>query len=511
MQNNNNDCLSLRTDALARRNLILVSNRGPFTFQTGENGQLTFQRGGGGLVTALLGLANQIPSTWVACAMSNEDRSWDEGDLPVAEGGSAPIHMKFINPSSEAYESYYGVISNPLLWFLQHSMWDFVYTPTINRDTWKAWEEGYVAVNRQFGEAVAAQVKESRQPAMVMMQDYHLYLAPRVIRQQLRRRPGTLLTHFVHIPWPGPEDWSQLPEGMRQSILDGLCAVDLLGFQTMGDSLNFIRCCESLLPGAKVNYRSSRVTLRNHVTHVRDFPISIDPQAVRDQAFSTEAEAYYEMLKEQFQSRRLIVRIDRSEPSKNIVRGFQAYDEMLEAHPEHIGKVQFLAVLVPSRLEVEEYQDYLNQLMAAAGSVNAKYGTSEWEPIRVLVGESYPRALAAMRLYDVLLVNPVADGMNLVAKEGPLVNEKDGVLVLSERAGAHQQLGEHALVIAPCDVSATAEALHRGLVMAQDERRHRARALAERIEREDIELWLCWQLAAVQALVRDKGKEIERV
>ena len=198
--------------------------------------------------------------------------------------------------------------------------------------------------------------------------------------------------------------------------------------------------------------------------------------------------------------RKLILRIDRIEPSKNIVRGFLAFEEMLELYPEHRGQVQFLALLVPSRLDVEEYRHYLDDLMATAGRVNATYGDSEWEPVRVLVGESYPRAVAAMQLYDVLLVNAIADGMNLVAKEGPIVNRRDGVLVLSERAGARQQLEPGALVISPCDVYATAEALHQALVMPAEERQERASRLRWLVEREDIADWLCRQLEAVAEL-----------
>jgi trehalose 6-phosphate synthase len=198
--------------------------------------------------------------------------------------------------------------------------------------------------------------------------------------------------------------------------------------------------------------------------------------------------------------RQLIVRVDRSEPSKNIIRGFQAFEEMLELYPEHRGRVKFLAILVPSRLGVDEYQDYLDELMAAAGRVNATYGDSEWEPIRLLVGENYPRAIAALQLYDVLLVNAIADGMNLVAKEGPLVNQHDGVLILSERAGARQQLESGATVISPCDVYATAEALHQALKMPAEQRRERANRLRWLIEREDITDWLCRQLEIVLEL-----------
>jgi trehalose 6-phosphate synthase len=287
---------------------------------------------------------------------------------------------------------------------------------------------------------------------------------------------------------------------MRQDILNGLCATDVLGFQTREDGQNFLRTCESFLPRASVNYRRGRVWYKNHATHVRDFPISIDVEALRELAASPEVAEHEAEIQDIIGDRKLILRIDRIEPSKNIVRGFLAFEEMLELHPEHRGRVQFLALLVPSRLDVGEYRHYLDDLMSTAGRVNAAYGDGEWEPVRLLVGESYSRAVAAMHLYDVLLVNAIADGMNLVAKEGPIVNRRDGVLILSERAGARQQLEPGALVVSPCDVYATAEALHQALVMPTEERQERAHRLRWRIEREDIAAWLCRQLETVTEL-----------
>lgn len=491
--------------ALEQQDLIIASNRGPFTAQRAEDGSLNLQRSSGGLVTALLGLAHQYKSTWVSSPASEEDRVWGGGPVTLTESGEM-INVRFIDPDDEAYQGFYQVISNPLLWFLQHSIWDYSTAPTINRATWDAWDQGYVQVNRMFAEAIYDQIRRNSRRTLVMIQDYHLYLVPKMIRKLHRGRRRMLMTYFVHIPWPGPEDWGLLPARMREAILEGLCAVNLLGFQTQGDALNFIRTCESLLPGARVNYRRGTVMLANHITYVRDFPISIDVSGLREQSRMPEVSQFREQLDDLANGRQVILRIDRTEPSKNIVRGFQAYDEMLEIYPEHRGKVQFLALMVPSRLEVEQYQDYLSSLMAAAGIVNAKYGTSDWEPVRVLVGESYPRALAALQMYDVLLVNPVADGMNLVAKEGPTINEKYGVVVLSERAGVHQQMGGHALVIAPCDISATADALHQGLVMPEAERAARAVALRQSVEHEDINLWMCWQLDEIQKLMNAEKK-----
>jgi trehalose 6-phosphate synthase len=292
---------------------------------------------------------------------------------------------------------------------------------------------------------------------------------------------------------------------MRQAILNSLCAVDLLGFQTEQDKLDFLRTCDSFLPKAKVKYKRGMVRFKKHITHVRDFPISIDIHALKRLAASDETTAHQSEIQDEVGDRKLILRIDRLEPSKNIVRGFLAFEEMLELHPEHQGQVKFLALLVPSRLGVDEYQTYLDEVMAAAGRINATYGSSEWEPVRVLVGDSYPRAVAAMHHYDVLLVNAIVDGMNLVAKEGPVLNRRHGVLVLSERAGARQQLEPGALIVSPCDVYATAEALHQALIMPPSERQDRARRLRRLVEEEDIIAWLCSQLQAINELIPTEG------
>ncbi len=455
--------------------------------------------GSGGLVTALTGLAQQVDATWIGCARTPEDAAWREGDIPIG-GPSNSIHVKFLSPEESAYEGYYNVIANPLLWFLQHSMWDVPRAPVIDRSTWQAWEDGYVAVNQKFAGEIVTQVRKTSKSAVVMLQDYHLYLAGRFVRQQMRPAERPTLMHFIHIPWPGPEYWRILPPTMRQAILDGLCAMDIIGFQTLDDGLNFLRTCESFLPNAYVKYKRGRVWYRNHATYMRDFPISIDTGAIKDLAESPEVLAYKREIQDLVGDRQLILRIDRVEPSKNIVRGFRAFEEMLALYPEHQGKAKFLALLVPSRLGVDEYQDYQDEIMAAAGRINATYGDSDWEPVRLLVGENYPRAVAALQLYDVLLVNAIADGMNLVAKEGPIVNGRNGTLILSERAGARQQLETSALVISPCDVYATAQALHRALIMPAEERKTRADRLRWLVERDDIAAWLCWQLESIVEL-----------
>lgn len=481
---------SLKLDQFSE--IIIVSNRGPVTITKNFDGDLIFNRGSGGLVTALTGLANFTKLTWVACAMSEEDAKWKQGEI-CSENDDCNMSVYFINPSAEAYEGYYNEISNPLLWFLQHSMWDVPRSPVIDHKTWQAWDNGYHVVNRLFAREIADLVKKKNKPILIMLQDYHLYLTARYLKKYLRGQDVTI-SLFVHIPWPGPEYWGILPARMRQEILDGLAAVDLMGFQTSEDGLNFIRTCENYLPKATVSYKNGRVKYRSHDTYIQDFPISIDVQALRETAQSQEVMDYRDEIESQIDGKKMILRVDRLEPSKNILRGFQAYESLLELHPEYHGKIIFMAFLIPSRVGVEEYKTYLDEIMVSVGRINAHFGSSDWEPVRLLVGENYPRAVAAMKMFDVLLVNSIADGMNLVAKEGPIVNLRDGVLILSERAGAKQQLSKGSLVVSPLDIYETTNALKHALEMPQEERETKLRYLRRLVEEEDINFWLKSQL-----------------
>ncbi len=297
---------------------------------------------------------------------------------------------------------------------------------------------------------------------------------------------------------------------MREELLDGLAAVDLMGFQTSEDGLNFIRTCENYLPKAIVQYRNRRVRYRSHDTIIRDFPISIDVNAIEAMSETEEVNEYQKEISRQVDGKKMILRVDRLEPSKNIIRGFQAYESLLENHSEYRGKVIFMAYLIPSRVGVEEYQNYLDEIMVTVGRINAHYGSSDWEPIRLLVGENYPRAVAAMKMYDVLLVNSIADGMNLVAKEGPIVNQKDGVLILSERAGARQQLHQGALVISPVDIFETQVAIHKALSMNVEEKQKNVKILRKIVREEDINFWLKSQLEVVNSITRkSKSRKLE--
>jgi trehalose 6-phosphate synthase len=472
--------------------LIIASNRGPVTFSRLAGGAFDARKGSGGVVTAVSAIARDRQPIWIAAAMTEGDRqraaaAHERGEQLIEFGDPPEFRLRFVVPTPEAYHQYYNVISNPLLWFLQHYLWDTPRSPDITKEIWDAWRNGYVAVNRQFAEEIVAAMDAAEDESLVMLQDYHLYLCAGFVRE---RRPHARLQQFVHIPWPDPDYWRLLPMEIRRSICEGLLGNDIVGFQTPEHCRSFMYTCQAFVPAAKVDYSTDSVLWQGRRIDIRAYPISIDTSAVRSMAYSKEARSHDRYLPSHW-NEFTVLRVDRAEPSKNIVRGFQAFDRFLEAHREFQGRVNFVAITVPSRMDVVEYQDYLDDVSAVVGRVNAKYANVEtgWQPIHLIMGENYPRALAAMKWYDVLLVNSIIDGMNLVAKEGALLNERNGVLILSEGAGAVSQLGEHAIIIGPTDVEGTADAIHQALTMPLGERRRLAEGLRRSVESDDVTQW----------------------
>lgn len=499
------------TDASTRvldgRLLVLASNRGPVEYRQTEHGEWEGARGTGGLVTAISAISRYATPVWIAAALGEGDRRKAEAsdDGVIAwHTDDAQFELRFVAPNADDYNGYYNEIANPLLWFLQHSMWDAPRTPNITANVWNAWS-AYERVNELFADTIAHEVRRRERPGVVLLQDYHLYL----VADKLRRRvpPNTLLTLFVHIPWPGPDYWALLPTAMRQAILRSCCALDVIGFHTKNYQRNFLDTVRANIPEAQIDYTDNAVTLDGHTVWARSYPIGIDVPALLHMAETSPAVRDYRYRLRGRLGDQTIVRVDRIEPSKNIVRGFQAFDELLQQHPEHRGRVKFLAFLVPSRLGVDEYARYLEEIMVTVGWINTRYGTPEWQPVELFIGDDYERGIAAMQLYDVLLVNPIADGMNLVAKEGPTVNATGGVLVLGEGAGAIEQLGAAALVVTPTDIVGTAQALHDALNMRLTERYRRAAHLKRLIAEEDIAQWLLHQLHDLEALMDQRAPD----
>jgi trehalose 6-phosphate synthase len=491
---------------LGNRSLVLVSNRGPIEHIVTANGAIQTRRGSGGVVTALAGLCRSVPVTWLAAAMTEGDRRVArDPHLAPAEDGYPSLTCRLVDLPPKVYHQYYNVISNPLLWFLQHYMLDPASGLHVDAARRRAWENGYVAANRAFAEALKTIVDRQTAPPVVLLQDYQLYLVAGFARELGVR---ALLHHFVHIPWPTPHYWTFLPQDLRQAICAGLLANDSVGFQTPESARNFLETCAQFVPGASVDVDAGTIRVADHRCRAASYPISIDVAGLRRLADGKAVRSYQEALRPRF-AQQTIVRVDRLEPSKNLVRGFEAYASLLERHPELIGQVKLVAFLVPSRARLAEYQRYRQSVQQVVEQIQGRFARPDWRPIEIFYENNYAQAIAGMALADVLLVNPFADGMNLVAKEGPIVSQRNVVLVLSEGAGAYHQLAGAALPVASGDVEGTAEALYTALTMPEIERAERLRKLRQAIEAEDLEWWARRQIEDLGQLIdRPSDREV---
>jgi trehalose 6-phosphate synthase len=487
----------LSTSTTTRRKLLVVFNRAPVAYARDADGRRVVRRGGGGVVTALGGLLAHHDVTWVASAMTEEDRAVaaeHDGSFVEETADGASYRLRLVSHDPAVYERFYNVFANPTLWFVQHYLWGLGSAPTFGPELHQAWSNGYVPVNEALA---AATLKElEREPeAAVMFHDYHLYLAPALVREA---RPDVVTSHVVHIPWPEPDYWYALPPELRAAVHEGLLANDVLAFHTDRWRRAFLLSAERLV-GARVDWEARTVEHRGRTTRVVARPISVDPpefDRLRDDPVVLEREAALVARRPE----RLVLRVDRTDPSKNAVRGFQAFGLLLERHPELHGRVGMVALLAPSRQDIPEYADYAAAVEAAAQEVNDRFARDGWQPVELDVADDFPRSVAGYKQFDVLLVNPVFDGLNLVAKEAFLVNGRDGVLVLSENAGAHEELGEWALTVNPFDVSGQAEALYAALTLEPAERRRRAAAIREHVRAHDIREWIDAQLSDLDAV-----------
>lgn len=493
------ELFSLCASLLERRPLIVASNRGPLEFHISPEGKLQPRRGSGAVVTALNNLIQHFEFSWVANAMGEGDRRAQQ----AAESASIPsplpnqkVSARYVITPRRAYHKFYNVFCNPLLWFLQHSMWSPAYTPNLDSTVHDTWATGYTPVNQAFADAIVAEAGEGTAP-IIMLHDYHLYLTPGMVRQEL---PNAVLSHYLHIPWPSLRTWQLLPAYIRTAICESLCACDVVGFQSRWDARSFLECCEAFIPGSRVDYAEGTIETASRCTLVRAYPMSIAVDEVRAIAESQRATEFHGKVSE-YTSEHTIVRVDRAEPNKNITRGFRAYQAMLESHPELKEEVTFLAFLVPSRTHTKQYERYMEEIEALVRQINNHHGSPNWQPIHVFTENNYTQAIAGLRLYDTLLVNPVVDGMNPVAKEGPVVNNRHGVLVLSEGSSAYEQLRDGVLAISPADIEGTAEALYQSVVMPAEERVRRSESLIAAIEREDSVHWLLTQLRDIDTLM----------
>ena len=495
-----NELTELCEAVFSQRPLILVSNRGPVEHQMSGDGRPEARRGSGSVVTAFNSLAQKFEFTWVASAMG-------EGDRVVSENGQGPhiksplpgheINLRYVVTPRRVYHKYYNILCNPLLWFLQHYMWNPPYNPNVDAAVHDAWESGYIPVNQAFANAVISEAQALEQAPIVIGHDYHLYLMPEFVRKGV---PEAVIQHFVHIPWPTPQYWHMIPDYIIRRICESLCTTDLLGFQTIGDVRCFLDTVEEFVPDVTVDRTSHTVARNGRTTSVKVYPISINVEEVQRIANTPRALDYENRLSADTGDV-TIVRIDRAEPNKNIVRGFRAYELMLTRYPELKGKVKFLAFLVPSRTHIRQYQRYMDEIQQVIQQINNNHGTDDWQPIVPFIENNYTQAIAGMKLYDVLLVNTIIEGMNLVAKEGAVVNNRDGVLVLSHSSGVYQQLSDGAISVSPTDIEGTMEALHQAITMSAEDRKARAARMLSSVCREDINHWLYQQMNDISGIL----------
>src|SRR5437899_6411552 len=337
------------TRTLPHSSTIVVANRAPHEPRP-EGG---FARGAGGVVTALLTLAEVTAADWVCCARTDSERKLVEtqGDAWTAPLIRSHTRLHYVMPTREQYDQYYSVMANPVLWFVQHYLWDLAQQPIINGRIHRAWKDGYVEVNRQVAQKVVDVGRRLPHRPLVLVHDYQLYLVPKIVREQL---PGAIIQHFIHIPWPTPQYWKVLPKEMRSAILEGLLGCDIVGFQSSLDVRNFLMTCEENA-GLQVDEREKAVLIDGRVVYERHYPISIEVAATTRLAFSHSVLVEERKLRE-WRPEHLIVRIDRTDPSKNIVRRFLAYEKLLDYHPELKGHVQFWAFLQPSTQDGAVYR-----------------------------------------------------------------------------------------------------------------------------------------------------------
>ncbi|MFB7180581.1 trehalose-6-phosphate synthase [Streptomyces sp. NPDC056257] len=483
--------------------VLVAANRGPLSYAIDAEGGLSARRGGGGLVSGLsAALAEQPGALWICAALSEADRE------AVRRGVSEPgVRMLDIDPT--VYDDAYNGIANSVLWFTHHHLYDVPREPVFDAEFRRRWQ-AYVEYNEAFARALA---QEAAEGARVLVQDYHLALVPGQLRAL---RPDLRIGHFTHTPWASPEFMGMLPDDIRSQLVWGMLGADRLGFHTWAWAANFISggtiedargiaagSFPSGTPERGVWHRRTAADGRGYgkrqFTEVTNYPLGVDADELRALAHRPEVDEKLAQLRAEVGGLKTIARVDRTELSKNILRGLLAYRELLTVHPEWRSRVVHLASAYPSRQDLAVYRAYTESVRELAAEINEEFGTADWQPVLVSVQDDFARSLAVYRMADVALVNPVRDGMNLVAKEIPVVSEAGCALVLSTGAGAYDELRADALTVSPYDVSATAEALHAALSMPDAERAERTKRLAAAATALPPAAWFSAQLADLLA------------
>ena len=489
---------------LEDKEIIVASNRGPVLFKKDQNGKIELIKGKGGIVGSMIPFLERTHGTWFSSAIGEcDDYINNKYDFKVPIPLEDPeYYLQFVKTDEDVFNDFNGKFANPLLWFIHHSMWYSPYTPCADDELHKAWDS-YKFVNSKFAEAIGNTVSTSDKTPIVMLQDYHIYLTPELIRKQ---HPDVLMSQFVHIPFPPPEMFQQLPNHMQIEILEGMLTNDVLGFHIPRYMNNFLRTLKFILPEVSVDEIRGDILYKGHICRVRTYPISVDIKTLQNHAQTQDVRNKDNEVDEMVGDCKLIYRTDRADLSKNIIRGFQAYDMFLEKHPEWIGKVKFVATLMPTRQDIKVYREYTDNIKKIVKKINKKYSTADWEPIKYMCKGDFDLVIALLKRYDVLMVNPILDGMNIVAKEGSIVNENNGVLVLSTGAGCYEELKDGAICINPYDLRQTAESLNTALLMDGITKAQLIEEARAAISRNDLNKWVSDQLKDIEIVMYERSK-----
>ena len=452
------------------RRLLIASNRGPVQIAAGPGGKQEVRRGGGGLVSGMVSALSEVGGLWVCAALSDRERvaarRAPDGHLAEAglDTGGLDVRMLPLDPLT--FGRAYNGIANSTIWFVNHQLYDSANKPVFDAGWRRLWA-AYERYNGAFADALAA---EAAPGAKVMIQDYHLDVCPRQLRE---RRDDLRIAHFTHTPWAPPDYFAMLPDPVARELLTGPLGADHVGFHCARWARAFLDCCAEFL-GAEVDHSARTVEWEGRTVRIGLHPLGTSATEMRDRAAEEDVESALGHLRDLVGDRQVIARVDRTELSKNIVRGLLAYRELLRTRPDWRGQVVHIAYAYPSRHDLPEYREYTAMVQRVGREIEEEFGTDDWDPLLLEVGNDYPGSLAALRLADVLLVNPVRDGMNLVAKEGVVLSEPGCGVVLSRHAGVADEYAGDAIMVNPYDVTQTAEALHEALSMPAAERRARA-------------------------------------
>ncbi|MFF3330335.1 trehalose-6-phosphate synthase [Streptomyces sp. NPDC002888] len=480
--------------------VLVASNRGPVSYEVREDGSLHAKRGGGGVVSGLSAIDPDAGALWVCSALS-------DGDREAIRRGVGEHGVRMLDIAADVHADAYNGIANSVLWFVHHMLYLTPLEPVFDAEFRRQWAS-YEAYNRAFAEALA---EEAAEGAAVLVQDYHLCLVPGMLREL---RPDLRIGHFSHTPWAPPDYFAMLPEDIRSQLVLGMLGADRLGFLTHRWASAFAACAEATDPqivgrqgdeGIRATLEYARDWTRpGHRTRISVHGLGADAEFLRKRAHEADVDERIAALREEIGrapdggARKTIVRVDRTELSKNIVRGLLAYRQLLEDHPEWRERVVHVAFAYPSRQDLAVYRDYMAEVRRLAEEINEQYGTPGWTPVLLHLKDDFARSLAAYRLGDVALVNPIRDGMNLVAKEVPVVSDAGCALVLSREAGAYWELREDAITVNPFDVMETARALHEALSMRPEERAERTKRLAAAATALPPTQWFLDQLNALR-------------